>query len=138
MELDHDKITQAIVLAEQDTSGEIQVVVSRAAVKNAYEAAVKTFERIGLGKTKDRNAILFFIAERSRNFAIIGDSGIHENVREAFWIELKDELASHFKNGAFTEGLCKTIASCGEKLKAYFPRHANDANELSNTVHVEE
>lgn len=138
MNLDHEQITKAIGLAEKNTSGEIQVVVSRAAVKDAYEAAVKAFERVGLGQTKDHNAILFFIAEKSRNFAIIGDKGIHGKVHDGFWAELKDELSSHFRRGEFTQGLCKTIASCGEKLKAHFPCHPDDANELSDSVHVEE
>lgn len=138
MNLDHEKIADAIRNAEKNTSGEIQVVVSRASVKDAYEAAVKAFERVGLGKTKDHNAILFFIAEKSRLFAIIGDKGIHEKVHDEFWVELKNELSSSFHRGEFTEGLCKTIASCGEKLKTYFPVHAQDVNELADTVHVEE
>lgn len=138
MNLDHEQITEAISLAEKYTSGEIQVVVSRFAVKDAYEAAVKAFERVGLGKTKDHNAILFFIAEKSRRFAILGDKGIHEKVHDEFWAELKDELSAHFRRGEFTLGLCKTIASCGEKLKAYFPRHSADVNELADTVHIEE
>lgn len=138
MNLDHDKITESIKKAELNTSGEIQVVVSKLPVKDVYKKAVKVFEKIGLGQTKDHNAILFYIAELSHKFAILGDKGIHEKVHQEFWDEIRNEMVKHFKEEEFTKGLCEAIELCGEKLKVYFPYQEDDMNELADHVHVEE
>lgn len=137
MNLNNDKIVAAIILAEKNTSGEIQVVVTKKTTRNIYESAQKTFEKIGLGKTKLKNAILFYIAERSREFTILGDSGIHEKVGQDFWNTLRDTLNRYFSDSQFTEGLCTTIDLCGQKLSQYFPTDKMDINELENKVHVE-
>jgi uncharacterized membrane protein len=102
-----------------------------------YESARKTFEKIGLGKTQLKNAILFYIAERGHEFAILGDTGIHDKVGQDFWNTLRDILNQSFQKGEFTNGLCATIELCGDKLARYFPVQKDDANELENKVHVE-
>jgi uncharacterized membrane protein len=42
----------------------------------------------------------------------------------------------HFKNGEFTEGIVEAIGAAGEHLKEYFPRSADDVNELSDEIDV--
>lgn len=137
MNLDNDKIVAAIGAAEKNTSGEIQVVVTKKRTHDVYQSAQKTFEKIGLGKTKLKNAVLFYIAERSREFAILGDSGIHEKVGQDFWHTLRNTLNENFRQGQFTQGLCTTIRLCGEQLACHFPAKKTDVNELENKVHVE-
>jgi len=137
MNLEHEKIVAAISEAEKNTSGEIQVVVTRKTTHDVYKSARKMFEKIGLGKTKRKNAILFYIAERSHQFAILGDSGIHEIVGQDFWNDLRDTLNENFSQSQFTQGLCTTIRLCGEKLAGHFPAEKTDINELENKVHVE-
>jgi len=131
----HDKdIISAIEDAENHTSGEIRVHIASFAHENVLEKAKHKFEKLGMTKTKLRNGILIYIAKRSHCFAIIGDTGIHERVHQEFWDEIRDVLQVHFKKGEFNEGLCEAIASCGQKLKQYFPSDDNDKNELDNTV----
>lgn len=137
MKLDHAQITQAIQAAEKATSGEIQVFVTRKKVADPYLAAQKVFEKIGLGKTKEKNAILFFIAESSKCFAIIGDIGIHQKVGPSFWDALRDKVSAHFSRAEFTQGICETIAACGESLQVFFPCSDKDINELPDHVHTD-
>jgi uncharacterized membrane protein len=137
MNLEHEKIVVAISDAEKNTSGEIQVVVTQKSTHDVYKSARKTFKKIGLGKTKCKNAVLFYIAEQSREFAILGDSGIHERVGQDFWNDLRDTMNENFRQSQFTQGLCTVIRLCGEKLACYFPAEKTDVNELENKVHVE-
>lgn len=136
MNLDYKKITAAIKRAEERTSGEIQVVVTKAKVHDVMAAAKAAFEKTGLGKTREHNAILFYISEKSHRFAILGDNGIHAVVDPGFWERLATELSVYFARHEFTEGLTRAIESCGEKLKTLFPRRESDVNELSDAVHV--
>jgi uncharacterized membrane protein len=84
-ELDHDRIMAAITEAEKHTTGEIRVYVSHRKVHDPRHAAVHQFAKMGLDKTKHRNAVLIFIAPESQNFAVIGDEAVHAKCGEGFW-----------------------------------------------------
>jgi len=134
MKLDDQKIVQAIAEAESQTSGEVRVHVTKFASKNILEKSKIVFEKLGMTKTQERNGILFFIAEVSKCFSILGDKGIHEKVHQEFWEELSATMQDHFRKKEFTQGLCEAIRECGEKLKLYFPYQRDDVDELSNQV----
>ena len=108
--IDHDRVVAAIGAAELRTSGEIRVFVSREAVDDPVAAATRQFERLGMTQTAARNGVLIFIAPASRNFAAIGDAGIHEKCGDRFWCELAAAMTTEFQRGNFTAGLELGIA----------------------------
>lgn len=134
--LDHERIQTAIASAEQRTSGEIRVVVSRASVPEPVAEAKKQFTRLGMTATAARNGVLILLAPRSHTYAIIGDKGIHERCGETFWKELAAAMGDAFKRGDFTTGLVLGIDRAGELLAAHFPRQHDDRDELSDSVEV--
>ena len=136
-QLDRDRIVQAIGVAEKETSGEIRVHV-QPSVRGAdiQTVAARTFERLGMTKTALRNGVLLFIASDDHRFAILGDRGIHEKVPPGFWDEIAAKLTIRFKNGEFTDGIVDAITAAGEKLKQFFPRAADDVNELPDDIDV--
>ena len=92
------------------------------------------FERMEMTNTKDRNGVLIFVAPKSRNFAIIGDEGVHNKCGEQFWKKIADEMSGRFKQGQFTDGIIHGVAAAGEVLSQHFPRQADDVNELPDKV----
>ncbi len=132
--LDHPAIEAAIASAERLTSGEIRVAVAPAAAPEPVPAAQKLFLKLGMTKTKHRNAVLLFVAPASRTFAVIGDQGVHEQCGAAFWTELTTAMTGHFKDGNFTAGLLHGISRAGALLAERFPRAADDTNELTDRV----
>lgn len=128
------EIVDAISEAERRTSAEIRVHLQRKLKKSAFEEAKKTFIRLGMHKTKERNAVLIFVALDSHEFAIIGDSGIHEKVGDVFWQSTRDEMLDFFKNGNVRGAILAGVQHVGQKLAHYFPRQINDQNEVSNKV----
>ena len=134
LKLDHARVTAAIVAAEKHTSGQIRVVSARHAVKDPIAAAHAQFDRLGMRKTSAHNGVLIFIAAPSRNFALIGDTGVHEKCGDPFWKEVAAAMTSYFKRGEFTEGLVHGIERAGALLAEHFPRSADDRNELPDTI----
>ena len=134
-QIDQQRIVQAIGEAEKETSGEIRVHV-QPTVRGAEirSVAERTFERLGMTRTKLRNGVLLFIATEDRRFVILGDSGIDEKVPAGFWDQIAAKLTIHFKNGEFTDGIVEAIQAAGERLKAFFPRAADDVNELPDEI----
>ena len=134
---DQGRVVDAITDAEKQTSGEIRVHVTPTCGKDVMRAAVKVFNRLEMYKTRHRNGVLIYVAFESRKFAILGDAGINAVVPANYWNDEKDTLLEYLKQNDPATGLCKVIASVGEKLKAYFPIEEDDENELSNEISFE-
>jgi uncharacterized membrane protein len=132
---DKNRIVSAISAAEMATSGEIQVHIENHCGPDVLDRAAEVFETLKMHKTKERNAVLFYLAVADHKFAILGDSGINKVVPENFWDKIKEEMAKSFKNKAFTEGLSNAIEACGQQLKAHFPYDIKgDTNELPDEI----
>ncbi len=137
--LDQPRIVAAAGAAERETSGEIRVHIQpKARGGDARFVAERTFERLGMTKTALRNGVLLFIASEERSFVILGDKGINEKVPAGFWDEIAAKLTTRFKNGELTEGIVEAINAAGHQLASYFPRAADDVNELSDEIDVSE
>ena len=133
--LEHDRILQAISAAESKTSGEIRVLVQRGKLNtDPLLAAQKKFHRLGMHKTRERNAVLIFVVPRAHKFAVVGDAAIHEKCGNEFWQQTVEKMRAHFQMEKFTEALVQTIEEIGSVLASYFPRTQRDANELPDDV----
>jgi len=132
--IDHDRVVAAIGAAERKTSGEIRVLLARHKAPDPVAAAQEHFERLGMTKTQHRNGVLIFLAPRSRTFAVIGDTAVHEKCGDAFWVELATAMTAHFKRGDFTAGLVHGIEHAGALLAEHFPRAPGDRNELPDEI----
>lgn len=128
------QITDAILMAETDTSGEIRVHIERVCKEDVLDRAAFLFEKLKMHLTEARNGVLFYLSIEDRKFAILGDAGINAVVPTIFWDEIKDVVIGHFKKDQFCEGLSDGILLSGKALKQYFPYKSNDINELSNEI----
>jgi uncharacterized membrane protein len=72
-----------------------------------------------------------------RKFFILADEGIHTKVEETTWTKIAEEMSSHFSKKNFHQGLIHGVQAVGRVLSRFFPRKANDTNELPNDVHVQ-
>ena len=133
--LDHDRIMHAIRDAESKTSGEIRIFIQRGRFNsNPLSLARKKFERLGMHKTRARNAVLIFVAPRAQKFAVVGDKAIHESCGEQFWQHIVDEMRVHFQNEKFSHALMGAIDEIGTVLATHFPGKSANSNELPDDV----
>ncbi|HKI88535.1 MAG TPA: TPM domain-containing protein [Draconibacterium sp.] len=128
------QITNAIRVAENNTSGEIRVHIEKNCKLDVLDRAAYIFDKLEMQKTQLRNGVLFYLAFEDRKFAILGDAGINEKVPENFWEEIKEDVIVSFKEGRFAEGLSNGIIKAGEQLKTHFPHQDDDVNELSDEI----
>lgn len=128
------EISNAIRVAETNTSGEIRVHIEKHCKPEVLDRAAYVFEKLEMHKTELRNGVLFYLAVEDKKFAILGDVGINSKVPADFWEKIKEEMAEKFKNGQFTEGLTRGISEAGKQLKHHFPYQTDDVNELSNDI----
>lgn len=133
-QLDGRRIEQAIGEAEKKTSGEIRVYVSHKERHDALAFAQKRFEELGMFKTKRRNAVLIYIVPRTRQFAVLGDMGIHQKCGDAFWKEIVSAMSGRMKGAQFTEAIVHAIHDIGVALQQHFPASPDDVDELPNQI----
>jgi len=131
---DRLQIKNAIAGAELLTSGEIRVYIEDECKGEVLDRAAFVFEELAMHKTEERNGVLIYLATDYKKFAIIGDVGIHTKVGDDFWKSIKEKMVANFKAGKLAEGLTVAISETGVALSKYFPRKANDKNELSDEI----
>lgn len=131
----HDaRIVAAIHTAEKKTSGEIRVFISHKKIDYALATATAQFEKLGMKKTRHRNAVLIYVAPQSRQFAVVGDEAVHRQCGDAFWQSLAAEMTGHFQKSEFTEGIIHAVQKAGELLAKHFPPENDCGNELPDKV----
>src|SRR6266849_10599781 len=133
--LEHDRIVQAIRDAESKTSGEIRVYVQRGKLStDPLIVAQKKFQRLGMHKTRERNAVLIFVAPRAHKFAVVGDKAIHEKRGEEFWQHVVTRMRTHFRNEKFSHALVEAIEEAGKALASHFPKRSTSSGKLSDEI----
>jgi len=85
-------------------------------------------------KTRERNAVLIFVAPRVHKFAVVGDKAIHEKCGDEFWQRVVNGMRTHFQNENFNDALVEPIKEIGKLLAAHFPKTPGNANEVPDEI----
>lgn len=128
------EIVNAIQIAENNTSGEIRIHIEKKTSLAPLDRAKEVFSMLEMEKTQNRNAVLVYVAVKTKQFAIYGDEGIHNKVSDDFWNSTKDIMQPLFASGNQKDALVQGVLKIGEQLKQYFPFLDNDQNELPNEI----
>lgn len=131
---EEQRIVEAIIEAENHTSGEIRVHLEKGLDKDPIRRAEEVFYFLGMDGTLNQNGILFYVAVDDHRFAVIGDKGIDQVVPDDFWESIKNEVIEQFREHNFARGLILGILHAGQKLKEFFPVDDDDRNELSDAI----
>lgn len=131
---EEQEIVQAIVEAENNTSGEIRVHLEEHSDKDPLVRAQEVFFSLNMQETKARNGVLIYVGVKDKHLAIIGDEGINKVVENDFWDCTKDVIITNFKEANYKKGLIEGVLRAGEQLKKHFPYQSDDTNELPNEI----
>jgi hypothetical protein len=124
-------VMAAIKAAEKASSGEIRLFVESHCGDDIAKHTVETFHKLGMQQTRERNAVLIYVALKDRVFSIYGDKGIHEKLGFSFWNTEAATLQSDLQAGNdLAESIAVIIRHIGDKLQVHFPHPADDTNEL--------
>jgi len=133
-QLEDEKIVAAIREAEHGTSGQIRVHISHRKISDALAQAQNRFEKLGMTKTRERNAVLIYVAPRARKFAVVGDIAVHAKCGEEFWKKVSAEMTRDLQNASPTNAIVNAVKKIGALLAEHFPPQPNEQNELPDKV----
>lgn len=129
-------IVEAVRNVEKRTSGEVRVFVeSRCKYVDAIDRAAEIFFGLQMEKTKDRNAVLLYVAMRDRQLAVFADAGIHKKMGQGYWEEEVKKLISRFNRDDYAAGIRQVVNEIGDALYQHFPFEKDtDKNELPDDI----
>lgn len=130
-----EAVLSAIRNAENNTSGEIRVHLSRNAFAgDPMREAKRIFANLKMDQTELRNGVLLYVHLHQQKFAFYGDRAIHEKVGQDFWDTLAATFLKEIKGHGIVRALTQAVAQVGQELGEHFPRSDSDKNELEDTV----
>lgn len=125
-----DPIVRAIAMAETGTTAEIRVHLSkRLRERDPYGYALELFDRFGMSRTRQRNAVLVYVNLRRKRFAVVGDQGADQALGQAYWRELASRIAEELRSTDPERAIAAVVQSLGEKLRAHFPAEQPGSHE---------
>lgn len=128
-------IAEAVAKAETASTGEIRVMVTSERPSDVFVAAKEAFLRLGLHKTRQRNAVLIYLAPEKQEFAILGDEGINAKAGGGLWENARTAMQPLLAAGNYTGALVAAIEMVGAELALHFPpKPGSDTNELPNSL----
>jgi uncharacterized membrane protein len=136
-EAEHQRLVDAIKMAEKETSGEIRLYLESKSPssKEPVDRAKELFFQLKMDKSDQHNGILIYVAENNRQAAVYGDKGIHEKVGEEYWQVVLAKMLHHFKQEKLADGICLGIVDLGQALKSHFPNNNNTGkNSLPDEI----
>jgi uncharacterized membrane protein len=134
-------ITSAVHEAEKRTSGEIVVRLTEHLTPKATpprQAALAEFERLELFRTKQRNAILIFIALEERAIELVADDGIAAVIEQPVWQAAVEIISLGFRCGFPAGAIVMAVTKVGDLLAQKFPWQAGDVNEQPDRIVTDE
>jgi uncharacterized membrane protein len=140
-EEDLHAIARFIGEQEHATSGQIRVSIRQRRGRkerglSIEELARKEFHALGMTKTAERTGVLIFLLLEDRKFHILADEGIHGKVGEETWQTIANEMARHFSEKKFREGILHGVRAVASELSKHFPHKPGTNDELPNAVHI--
>ena len=125
------QITDAIQKAEKNTSGEVRIFVeSKCKYVDPVDRAKEIFFSLKMEQTRDRNAVLLYMALDDHQLALFADEGIYQRLGAGFWNQEVKKIISAFTKDDYTGGICNIVEDIGEALQYHFPYEYADKNEL--------
>jgi len=134
---ENEQIVHAIQEAEMQTSGEIRIFVEgHCKYVDALDRAKEIFSQLQMEKTDLRNGVLFYIAIKDKQLAILADKGIHEATGgDKYWKDAVNAILSVFSKESVVMGITTSIRKIGSALKDHFPYDKEiDKNELPDEI----
>lgn len=128
-------ILQSVRTNEAKTSGEIRICIeSHCPYMDSIERAKEIFLQLKMYNTKNRNAVLIYIAHKDKDFALFGDVHIINKMERTFLANESKALAIHFFAKNYVVGLTNCIEHLGTELNKHFPSHGEQKNELPDEI----
>ena len=102
--------------------------------EEVQEAALTSFFKEELYRTRDETGILIFVSVFEHRVWVLADRGINAKVDPGQWEGVVAHIVSGIKDGRQADAICEAVREVGTILARHFPVKADDVDELDNLI----
>lgn len=102
--------------------------------RSCWRNALNHFIR--LDPTSAHTAVLILVSIHEKQAVVIADRAIAEKLPQEYWHRPQGMMAQALREGEPAAGMVAAIAEIGRQLAHYFPREADDINELPDRPQI--
>jgi putative membrane protein len=102
--------------------------------EEVQEAAVTSFFKNGIHRTREETGVLVFISLFERRVWVLADQGINREVAQDQWDGIVASIVEGIKQKRAGNAICKAVADVGNLLAVHFPIREDDRDELANLI----
>jgi putative membrane protein len=102
----------------------------------AMEKAEIEFYRLGIGGTKSKTGVLFFVSMVEHQVVVLADKKIADKLPSGTWNSAVQVMVAQIARKDLTKGFVDAISAMAETLSPVFPKSTDDQNELSDRIEI--
>jgi len=102
--------------------------------EEVQEAALISFFKEELYRTRDETGILVFVSVFEHRVWVLGDRGINAKVDQGQWDGIVAHIVAGIKSGQQADAICEAVKEVGGILAEHFPVREDDVDELDNLI----
>lgn len=102
--------------------------------RRVRQRAISHFKVGAERRTHGRTGVLLYLSMREHRAEIVADETIASKVEAEVWGEAMADMLSYVRDGKIADGLAAGARDVGAVLAEFFPRDADDNNELPDRL----
>ncbi len=108
---EREQIEAGLATARRHAAAPIGLIIDEQAAGDPEVRARQLFQDWELAGTERSRAILVYACAATRRFAVMGGDEVHRAAPETSWKTLQRDLARHFEEERYCDGLFKAVAN---------------------------
>ncbi len=135
-----ERLSARVALSEKRHTGQIRICAEGALPwsylhrdASARERALMLFSKLRVWDTEHNNGVLIYLLVPEHAIEVVADRALARKVPPGEWDTLVAQMAVHFRDGNYEDGLAQAVEAVSVRLAQHFPRDAtvpDGGNEL--------
>jgi uncharacterized membrane protein len=117
---EREQIQAGLATAQRHTGAPLDLIIDEPAARDAEARARQLFGAWALPEGERDRAVLVYACAATRQFAVVSGDEIRRLAPQAFWERLDRDLARHFEEQRYCDGLFKAVADVAVQLHHHF------------------
>jgi putative membrane protein len=109
-------------------------IAKREIDEEVEEAAVTSFFKKGVHRTRDETGVLIFVSLFEHRVWVLADRGINRKVAQDQWDAIVADILQGVRQHQAGRAIAEAVDQIGRLLAEHFPRRDDDQDELSNLI----
>lgn len=136
-----DRLSARVAASEKRHTGQIRICAEGALPwsylsrdASTRERALMLFSKLRVWDTEHNNGVLIYLLVPEHAIEVVADRALARKVPPGEWNALVAQMAVHFRDGNYEDGLAQAVEAVSVRLEQHFPRDATTDGDSGNEL----